>query len=89
LLERPFGGLGISKLKVLIKKRKQKNQWYFFYQFLVIETLDPDYLEMVDPDLDPQICAWLRACFVRQGGGGEPAANFFFMYYSYNSPAGI
>ncbi len=30
LLERPFGGLGISKLKVLIIKRKQKNQWYFF-----------------------------------------------------------
>ena len=43
------------------------------FKFLVIETLDPDYLEVVDPDLDPQICAWLRACFVWQGGGGEPA----------------
>ena len=28
---------------------------------------------MLDPDLDPQICGWLRACFVWQGGGGEPA----------------
>ena len=28
---------------------------------------------MLDPDLDPPICGWLRACFVWQGGGGEPA----------------
>ncbi len=67
-----YGGLGISKLKFLIKKRKKKNLSCIFYlQFSVIKTLDPyldpdpESLEMLvtnqypDPDsmnLDPQLC---------------------------------
>ncbi len=52
-----YGVLGISKLKFLIKKDKEKFNLYFF-QFLVIKTQDPgpnpDSLEMLDlvPDLD-------------------------------------
>jgi hypothetical protein len=48
------GGLGISKLRVLIKKDMKK----IFLQFFVIKTLDPypypDSLEMLDPYLDPE-----------------------------------
>jgi hypothetical protein len=46
-----------SKVQFLIKKDEQKK---FLLQFLVIITLDPDSLEMLDPDKypdpDPQIC---------------------------------
>jgi hypothetical protein len=39
-----------SKLQFLIKKEKQKK---FLLKFLVIKTLDPDLLEMLDPDKYP------------------------------------
>ncbi len=47
-----YGGLGISKLPFLIKKEKKISD-VFFLQFLVIKTLDPDSLEMLDPDPYP------------------------------------
>jgi hypothetical protein len=43
-----YRGLGISKLQFLIKKLKNFSALYFF-QFLVIKTLDPE----LDPDSDP------------------------------------
>ncbi len=48
----PYGGLGISKLQVLNKKRKEKQCLQYFFQFLVIKTLDPnpDPLTMLDSD---------------------------------------
>jgi hypothetical protein len=65
-----YGGLRISKLQFLIKKRYKKLfSCIFFLLFLVIKTQDPypdmDSLEMVDPDPcpdpdsinpDPQLC---------------------------------
>jgi hypothetical protein len=48
-----YGSLGISKLQFLIKKRYIKNfKLYFFLQFLVIKTLDPD------PYLNPNPCSY-------------------------------
>jgi hypothetical protein len=50
-----YGGLGISKLQFLTKKKKKKKKNYqlYFLQFLVFKTLDPypdpDSLEMLDP----------------------------------------
>jgi hypothetical protein len=40
-----YGGLGISKLQFLIKKIKKYKtilSFKFFFQFLVIKTLDPN-----------------------------------------------
>ena len=65
-----YGGLGIGKLQFLIKK---KFTFFFscnfFFQFLVIKGLDPDWIRirigvqpnMLDPDpdemnADPQPC---------------------------------
>jgi hypothetical protein len=50
-----YEGLGISKLRFLIKKDFLKFSSCFF-EFLVIETLDPDpdSLEMLDHNPDPQ-----------------------------------
>ncbi len=50
------GGLRISKyIFWSIKEKKKKNHLYFFLQFFgyQILDLDPDSLEMLDPDLDP------------------------------------
>jgi hypothetical protein len=51
-------GLGISKLQFFIKKDIKKFQLFFLLQFLVMKTLDPDQdpdsLEMLDPNPDPQ-----------------------------------
>ncbi len=55
--------LDISKLQFLIKKRSKNFQLYFFLQFLVIKTLDPDSLEMLDQDSDPQL--WEQRCKIR------------------------
>ncbi len=49
-LDVPYGGLGISKLHFLIKKRRKKISAVFFSSFLVIITLDPDSLKIMDPD---------------------------------------
>ncbi len=62
------GGLGIGKLQFLIKKKIKKFRLYFFFfQFLVIKALDPDWIRIriglqpqtLDPDpekmnTDPQ-----------------------------------
>jgi hypothetical protein len=48
-----YGGLGISKWQFFILKKFKKFQLHFF-QFLLIKTLDPDSLKMLDPDPDPQ-----------------------------------
>ncbi len=57
-----------SKLQFLVNKDKQKK---ILLKFLVIKTLDPDSLEMLDtdkyPDLDslntdPQICIIFQNC---------------------------
>jgi hypothetical protein len=50
-----YGGIGISKLHFLIKKKEKTNfQLYFFLQFFVIKTLDldpdPDSAFQVNPD---------------------------------------
>jgi hypothetical protein len=39
-----YGGLGISKMQLLIKKRYNKFSAVFFLQFFIIETLDPDWI---------------------------------------------
>ncbi len=56
-----YGGPEISKLQFLIKKKYLEIFiCIFFFNFLVIKTLDPypdPYsLEMLYPDLDPQQC---------------------------------
>jgi hypothetical protein len=43
-----YGGLRIS----FDQKEILKNFQLYFYQLLVIKTLDPDSLEMMDPDPD-------------------------------------
>jgi hypothetical protein len=57
-----------SKLQFLVNKDKQKK---FLLKFLVIKTLDPDSLEMLDTDKypdpdslnpDPQICIIFQNC---------------------------
>ncbi len=55
-----YGGLGISKLQFLIKKKFNFFfQLFFFFQFLVIKALDPDPIRIririgLHPDpLDP------------------------------------
>jgi len=54
-----------------IKKRK-KNSSCIFLKFLVIKTLDPDSLEMLDPDLDP------NPGF--QKWRGRQVSKYFFLY---------
>jgi hypothetical protein len=53
-LEVLYGGLGTSKSQFWIQKDRKKIQ----LMFLVIKTLDPDSLEMLDldPNPDPQHC---------------------------------
>ncbi len=66
-----YGGLGISKLQFLIKKRYKTNfQLYIFLlQFLVIKTLDPypdpDSLEMLDLDPYPDPHYWLSVNLIK------------------------
>ncbi len=52
-----YGGLGISKLQFLIKKRKEKISaeisLIFIPPFILGPHPDPDSLEMLDPDLYP------------------------------------
>ncbi len=54
------GGLGISLPQFFSQKKKKKFSCFFFLQLLVIKTVDPDSLEMLDPDPypdpDPQHC---------------------------------
>ncbi len=54
-LDVPYGGLGISKLQFFILKKYIKNFRCIFFKFLVIKTQDPepDLLEMIDLDPDP------------------------------------
>ncbi len=47
-----LGGLGISKLQFLIKKKKKISAVFFSTSIFVIKPLDPDSLEMLDPDPD-------------------------------------
>ncbi len=56
-----YGGLGIGKLKFLIKKNFKKFSAVIFFQFLVIKALDPYWIRIriglqhqaMDPDPDP------------------------------------
>jgi hypothetical protein len=50
-----YGGLGVSKLQVLIKKIESKFPAINFLSILGRQTLDPDPLleKMLDPDPDP------------------------------------
>ena len=56
-----YGGLGIGKLKFLIKKKLKKFSAVIFFQFLVIKALDPYWIRIrigihhqaLDPDPDP------------------------------------
>ncbi len=52
-----WGGLGISKLQVLIKNIYKNSSYKFFFQFLAIKTPD---LEL-DPDPNPH-WIWIRIC---------------------------
>ena len=58
-----YGGLGIGKLQFLIKNKCKKIfSCNFFFQFLVIKALDPDWIRIriglqpqtLDPDQDPE-----------------------------------
>jgi hypothetical protein len=59
-----YGGLGIGKLQFLIKKNLTFFSAVFFFQFLVIKALDPDWIRIririglqpqtLDPDPNPE-----------------------------------
>jgi hypothetical protein len=66
------GGLGISKLQFLIKKKRKISADHFIHPFILGPHPDPDSLEMLDPDSmnpdpypdsmnpDPQHCSKLN-----------------------------
>ncbi len=50
-----YGGLGIGKLQFLIKKKFNFFQLLFFFEFLVIKALDPDWTRIrIRIGLQPQ-----------------------------------
>jgi hypothetical protein len=65
-----YGGLGISKVIAIFDRKKDKfSSQLYFVHFLVIKTLDPDSLEMLDSDPDsmnpdPQHCFPCYLCFI-------------------------
>ncbi len=80
-----YGGLEINDLQLLIKKGKNKLELYFFSSVFCHQNpgsgLDPESLEMLDPDPDqdsinpdPQLCCeadpvrCLWRCVGRVGG---------------------
>jgi hypothetical protein len=89
-----YGGLGITKIAIFDQKKIFKKFQLFFSMFDYLHP-DPDSLEMLDPDPDPQ--HWLLR-YIRDYSGYRyrseklPATRLkhphhFFKYYMYSTLA--